>query len=176
MLGTLVYLSLNFSASVQDPDSSVEIIPYTEEMKQALAFYDQGVTGMQRAFNLDVQLNYFKANSVLALDKDGSIVGYGVLQSLVTGPEIGPIYADSQSIGKKLFASLLYKILANASGMLCVITPDCNRALMLEWVRDFGLKLEEKETAACQRMYSKRVLPFNFDKIFATWGFQNNII
>ena len=138
--------------------------------------YDLAVTTIQRSYQLEVQLNFHKANVLVAYNEEGGVVGYGVLQSLATGPQIGPIYADSQSVGKKLFSSLLAKIPTNAGSKLCIISPDCSREIVLKWAYDFGLTVEEEDTVVCQRMYSKNTIPFKFEKIFATWGFQNNIV
>ncbi len=145
-------------------------------MKSAVIAYDSNVTTMQRHLNLEAQLNFHKSNTLVAYDEEDAVIGYGVLQSLSTGPAIGPIYADDQTVGKMLFSSLLSKIPVDTNDKFCLLSPECSREIVLKWAHDFGLKWKDEDTFVVQRMYSKNTIPFKFDKIFANWGLQNSII
>ena len=129
-------------ASTTSP--SVKIKRIEEVNMQALFMYDTTVFGFERLAFLSKWLRITGSHARVAIDSEGSIVGYTVARpTFIKGSyKIGPLFADSEAIAEKLLKAVFEELLrqVDPAPVVCIDAPT------------------EKATKLCERLQGKRSL------------------
>ena len=122
----------------------VKIKRIEEVNKQALFMYDTTVFGFERHGFLSKWLRMTDSHARVAIDSEGSIVGYTVARpTFITGSyKIGPLFADSEAIAEKLLKAVFEELLRleGPAPVVCIDAPT------------------KKATKLCERLQGKRSL------------------
>ena len=122
--------------------SFVKIKSIEEVNMQALFTYDATVFGFQRHAFLSKWLRVSGSHARVAIDSEGSIVGYTVARPtfIKESYKIGPLFADSEPIAEKLLKAVFEELLRQQNGApaVCIDAPS------------------EKATKLCERLGGKR--------------------
>ena len=105
----------------------VEIKCIEEVNLEALSVYDTTVFGFQRQAFLSRWLRFPGSHARVAIDSEGSIVGYTVARPMFVkeeGYKIGPLFADSEPIAEKLLKAVLEELLQKQPApLVCIDAP-----------------------------------------------------
>ena len=111
---------------------------------QALFMYDASVFGFQRHAFLSKWLRMIGSHARVAIDCEGSIVGYTVARPtfIKQSYKIGPLYADSDEVAEKLLKAVFEELLQQEkpAPVVCIDAPT------------------EKASKLCERLQGKRSL------------------
>ena len=106
--------------------------------------YDTTVFGFERHAFLSKWLRVPGSYARVAIDSEGSIVGYTVARPtfIKASYKIGPLYADSEAIAETLLKAVFEELLRheNPASVVCIDAPT------------------EKATRLCERLQGKRSL------------------
>ena len=106
---------------------SVKIKRIEEVNKQALFIYDTTVFGFERHVFLSKWLRMTGSHSRVAIDGEGSIVGYTVARpTFIKGSyKIGPLFADSEAIAENLLKAVFEELLREEAPapVVCIDAP-----------------------------------------------------
>ena len=123
---------------------SVKIKRIEEVNKQALFMYDTTVFGFERHAFLSKWLRMTGSHVPVAIDSEGSIVGYTVARpTFIKGSyKIGPLFADSEAVAEMLLKAVFEELLPQEkpAPVVCIDAPT------------------EKATKLCERLQGKRSL------------------
>jgi len=100
----------------------------------------------------------------LAYIEDAQLKGYAVRRQCIEGHKIGPLYADSEQIAQKLFASLQTDVDGEA---IFLDIPDNNQAA-ISLAEKTGMEI----AFATARMYKKGLPDIAMDKIYGVCTFE----
>jgi len=133
---TIAYFS---ETSIRSP---VKIKGVEEVNLQALFMYDTTVFGFERHAFLSKWLRMTGSHARVAIDSEGSIVGYTVARPtfIKESYKIGPLFADSEEIAEKLLKAVFEELLRQEepAPVVCIDAPT------------------EKATKLCERLQGKR--------------------
>ena len=122
----------------------VKIKRIEEVNKQALFKYDTTVFGFERHAFLSKWLRMTGSHARVAIDSEGSIVGYTVARPtfIKKSYKIGPLFADSEAIAELLLKAVFEELLRQVDPppVVCIDAPT------------------EKATKLCERLQGKRSL------------------
>ena len=122
--------------------SPVKIKRIEEVNMQALFMYDTAVFGFERHAFLSKWLRMASSHARVAIDSEGSIVGYTVARPtfIEESYKIGPLFADSEVIAEKLLKAVFEELLREEvrPPVVCIDAPT------------------EKATKVCERLQGKR--------------------
>ena len=128
--------------------SPVKIKRIEEVNMQALFMYDTTVFGFERHAFLSKWLRMASSHARVAIDSEGSIVGYTVARPtfIKESYKIGPLFADSDAIAEKLLKAVFEELLREEVPLpvVCIDAPT------------------EKATKLCERPQGKR----SFDLVY----------
>ena len=123
---------------------SVKIKRIEEVNKQSLFWYDTTVFGFERHAFLSKWLSLAGSHARVAIDSEGSIVGYTVARvTFIKGSyKIGPLFADSEAVAEMLLKAVFEELLrqVDPAPVVCIDAPT------------------EKATKLCERLQGKRPL------------------
>ena len=112
---------------------------------------------------------FLKVSSHLtAAIKDGVLVGFGALQEMADHVKITPLYAESKEIVEVLLKHLASQIPDDKTAV--VPLPDVNRASVNQMMERSGYQIESE--AFIDKIYTKRKVELNFEKVFSFWYFE----
>jgi ribosomal protein S18 acetylase RimI-like enzyme len=106
-----------------------------------------------------------KRESVVKLDKDGSILGFAVIRPGFDVTAIAPLFAENKEIAKELMDASLSTL--KTGDMISLYVPDANKEA-LELVKQLGLTTGY----ACTRMYNGETPKEKLDNIFAVTSLE----
>ncbi|XP_068758237.1 holothin acyltransferase-like [Montipora capricornis] len=122
--------------------SHVKIKRIEEVNMQELFKYDTTVFGFERHAFLSKWLRMANSHARVAIDSEGSIVGYTVARPtfIKESYKIGPLFADSEAIAEKLLKAVFEELLREEvpPPVVCIDAPT------------------EKATKLCERLQGKR--------------------
>ena len=122
--------------------SPVKIKRIEEVNMQALFMYDTTVFGFERHAFLSKWLRMTSSHARVAIDSEGSIVGYTVARPtfIKQSYKIGPLFADSEAIAEELLKAVFKELLREEvpPPVVCIDAPT------------------EKATKLCERLQGKR--------------------
>ena len=139
-------------------------IKWIEEVDlQALFRYDAAVFGVERHAFLSKWLRIPGKHGRVAINSEGSIVGYIVARPMFVkedGYKIGPLFADSEAIAEKLLKAVFNELLqAEPAPVVCIDAPT-KRA------KEMGEKLQGKKSFEMVYMVMYDLPDACFDKWF----------
>ncbi|XP_078354612.1 holothin acyltransferase-like [Oculina patagonica] len=103
--------------------SPVKIKRIEEVNSEALFMYDTAVFGFKRRAFLSKWLGVTGSHARVAIDSEGSIVGYTVARPMFVkeeGYKIGPLFADSEPIAEKLLKAVFEELLGQGDPAVVV--------------------------------------------------------
>ena len=129
----------------------------------ALTEYDARLSGIRRPGFLLGWLNQ-PCGTGYALMRDDALAGYGYIRPCQNGHKIGPLYADTPAIARRLLDSLLSTIPGEA---VSLDVPEPNAAALrmmadLGWTQSFG----------CARMVNGTAIACPIDQVFGVTSFE----
>jgi hypothetical protein len=141
-----------------------EIAGISEIPFNALLDYDTALFPVSRPGFLTQWINQPGSSAFAAL-QDGDITGYGVIRRCRTGYKIGPLFADSKVVAKKLIITLQNSVPPGELFYLDI--PDVNQGAM-ELTGEFQMR-RVFETA---RMYSRSFPKIDLNRVFGVTSFE----
>ena len=143
---------------------SVEIKDTEEVNLESLFMYDTTVFGFERPAFLSKWLHVPGRHVRVAINSEGSIVGYTVVRPTFVkeeGYRIGPLFADSEPIAEKLLKAVFEELFREeASPVVCMDAPT-------EKAAKLGEKLQGKRSFEQVYMVMNELPDACFDKWFA---------
>ena len=110
------------------------------------------------------------SSHVTAAIKDGgTVVGFGALQELADYFRLTPVYAENKEIARNLIGHLLVQVTHGYD--VLITTPLVQRGFMIDVFEANGFTLESE--AFIDKIYSKRNVEVNFEKLFSFWDIEN---
>jgi GNAT superfamily N-acetyltransferase len=140
------------------------IKPATAEILPAICTYDERCFGAERPDFIRFWTTGPATHKALAYFDDGNLRGYGVIRACRQGHKVGPLFADTPSIAKRLLESLV----ANAAAREIFLDVPEPNAEAVKLAKSFGLS-PVFETA---RMYRGTGPALPLDKIFGITTFE----
>lgn len=139
--GFRLYVRLGFEAHgavhqhqavlARAPERAPFIRPFIPDDKQALLTLDRAASGMERAGLVDA---LSAVGQISVLERDGSVLAYGVLRVWGRGVVIGPVVARQQADAKAMIATLA----AECQGLFTRIDVTSTGGLS-PWLESIGL-------------------------------------
>jgi GNAT superfamily N-acetyltransferase len=126
--------------------------------------FDARHYGAARPLFLQSWLNGSGGRRGFVFERDGTIVGYGVIRPCINGYKIGPLFADAPDIAEGLLLAMLEQ---NANALVMIDVPEPNRQARL-MVEALGLA-SVFETA---RMYRGSAPALPLQNIFGLTSFE----
>ena len=123
-------------------ERSVQIKNISEVNLKAFFTYDTDVFGFERHAFLSKWLRVTGSFTRVAINSEGSIVGYTVARPTFVqgeGYKIGPLFADSEPIAGKLLKAVFEELLQQGEPVVCIDAPT------------------EKAIKLCEKLQGKRV-------------------
>jgi len=138
-------------------------VPLDQIAWPELAAYDARVSGIQRPDFMRGWLTQ-PGGKGFALLQDGGLSGYGFLRPCRSGYKIGPLYAESPAVARRLLGSLLS---TNPGQPVSLDVPEPNTAALrivdeLGWTQSFG----------CARMVNGTPIAFPVAEVFGVTSFE----
>lgn len=144
--------------------SPVKIKRIEEVNKKALFMYDTTVFGFERHAFLSKWLRMTGSHVRVAIDSEGSIVGYTVARpTFIKGSyKIGPLFADSEAIAEKLLKAVFEELFrqVDPAPVVCIDAPTKKATKLCE-------RLEGKKSLELVYMIKNYLPDACFDKWFA---------
>ena len=133
--------------------SPVQIKGIEEVNQEALFEYDSTVFGFERHSFLSKWLRVIGSHARVAINSEGSIVGYTVARPTIVkeeGYKIGPLFANSQSIAERLLKAVFEELLRqeDPAPVVSIDAPD------------------KKAMELCEKLQGKRL----FDMVYMVLG------
>lgn len=141
-----------------------EIVPLSRISFDDVARYDADLFPVPRPRFLRCWVQQPESLAFAALEK-GKLAGYSVIRKCRNGYKIGPLFADSEDVAKKLFLSSMNSVEVGAK--IFLDTPEVNQAAV-ELAESQGMQ-KVFETA---RMYTKSQPDIDLKKIFGVTTFE----
>ena len=109
------------------------------------------------------------SSHVTAAIKDGgALVGFGALQKYKDYFRLSPLYAESEEIARNLIGHLLAQVTQGYSVLITI--PLVQREFITKVFEVNGFTLESE--AFIDKIYSKRNVEINFEKLFSFWNIE----
>ncbi len=160
---TLAHRNIRYEGTGGGPGSAgvVELaaIPF-----EAIVSYDAGIFPAQRAAFLQQWIIQPDGAALGFLDEK-TLRGYGVIRPCRTGFKIGPLFADSLDIARRLLDALTGRVPALTPVFLDI--PAINTAAL-------ALARDHRMTPVFEtgRMYNREIPPVPMDKVFGITSFE----
>jgi hypothetical protein len=159
---TLLYRDLRYQGAASGQCDQA-VVPLDQVTWPELAAYDARVSGIQRPDFMRAWLTQ-PGGKGFALRQDGGLAGYGFLRLCRSGCKIGPLYAASPAIARRLLVSLLSTIPGQP---VSLDVPEPNTAALrmmdeLGWTQSFG----------CARMVNGTPIAFPVAEVFGVTSFE----
>ncbi|XP_078347365.1 holothin acyltransferase-like [Oculina patagonica] len=125
-------------------ERSVKVKSIEEVNLEALFMYDTAVFGFERHAFLSKWLRVAGSHARVAVNNEGSIVGYTVARPLFVkeeGYKIGPLFADSEAVAEKLLRGVFEELFRQGDSRALVVSIDAPT---------------KKATELCERLQGKR--------------------
>jgi Acetyltransferase (GNAT) domain/Acetyltransferase (GNAT) family len=157
------YRNLRFGGTITSAPVPKTVIPLGEMPFDTVAAYDRRHFPAERNAFLRTWLTMPHATG-FACERDGQMVGYGVIRQCREGFKIGPLFADDEVIARDLFVALTSRT-GGQPVFLDVPEPNTTAVRLAE---HRGMK----EVFATARMYNREVPDLPIDEIFGVTTFE----
>ncbi|XP_068750389.1 holothin acyltransferase-like isoform X2 [Montipora capricornis] len=141
----------------------LEIKCIEEVNLEALSVYDTTVFGFERQAFLSKWLRVPGSHARVAIDSEGSVVGYTVAQPMFVkeeGYQIGPLFADSEAIAERLLKAVFEELLQEQPAPPVFIDAPTKKAT------EMGERLQGKRWFEHVYMVMNDIPDARFDKWF----------
>ena len=136
-------------------------------MHEDIFLYQNSVVKVPKSEFYDVLLKV--SSHVIAVIKEGAIVGYGAVKKFGENFRISPVHAETLEISEALLGYLASLI---PDGFKAVVpVPDVNKQLVNQTMATSGF-LDESDDVM-KRLYSKRNVASPFHKITSIWNLDS---
>lgn len=161
----LAYSNIRYEGTAKPTsESTVGVIPLSKVAVADLSQYDTRLFPASRLPFLKCWMKQPESTGFAGL-QDGKIAGYSVIRTCRTGYKIGPLFADSQHLAKKLFqASCNY---VEPGTKIYLDTPEVNQAA-IHLAESYGMK----KVFGTARMYSRNEPDIDLKKVFGVTTFE----
>ena len=137
-----------------------DLVKYTADLFECLFQYDSKLHTIPRRDFLKCWVKEDITTTYCAME-NGNIKGYGCLQPIEGGHYmIGPVYADTPDIAKRLFTKLFLSV---PDGKQVAFDIPTDNSLAMGIAKEHGMTLQLK----LFRMYNKEVIEFDLDRVYA---------
>jgi hypothetical protein len=157
------YRNLRYGGVVAAGPAPASVRPLNEVPFDAVAAYDRRHFPAKRNAFLRAWLAMPHATG-FAVERDGALVGYGVIRQCREGFKIGPLFADDAGIAGDLFAALTAQ---TAGQPVFLDVPEVNAAAV-QLAASHGMK----EVFATARMYNRAIPDLPLDAIYGVTTFE----
>ncbi len=140
------------------------VIPLSSIQFEQLFKYDNQVFPTSRSVFLKEWIKQSESLAV-AYQKDGNLLGYGMVRKCRIGYKVGPLFADNKDIADVLFQKM--RSFVGQDKQIFLDTPGVNKSAIL-LAEKYGMK-PVFETA---RMYTKDVPKVQLKKVFGVTTFE----
>lgn len=154
------YEGVGINNQINDP----EIIPLSTVPFEKLLNYDKQVFPTKRAIFLKEWIKQPESLAV-AYQKDGNLLGYGMIRKCRVGFKVGPLFADREQIADVLFQKM--RSFVGETMLVFLDTPEVNKAA-IALAEKYGMK-PIFETA---RMYTKEKPAVALKKTYGVTTFE----
>ncbi|XP_014674170.1 PREDICTED: uncharacterized protein LOC106814370 [Priapulus caudatus] len=156
---TVDHAKLAASLKLED-NANIIVMPYSDEMLQAVLDYDRTIAGHDRGDYLRPYIQAYKKLTFVATDAEGKITGFAIANNMVgnINYSICPLYGDMEQVQSDLMRQVLMA-LPDASE-ISIYTPDDNiqATRMLE-------ALGTRTDLLTKRLYTKHEVKLPLEKV-----------
>lgn len=162
---TLAYKNIRYEGVAQsNKEGFPEIVPISKVDFDDLSRYDSRLFPSPRPQFLRSWINQPDGVAIAAVD-NGTIAGFSVVRKCRIGYKIGPLFADSSDLARKLFLTM--RGVVEPGTRIYIDTPEVNQSAV-QLAEQHGMKIVF-ETA---RMYTGSPPDINLDKIYGVTTFE----
>ena len=160
-LGPVNRSKLEREASSDEAFSVKHLQHSRDEELQSLLVYDTKMHVIPRVDCMKHWINPLFTNIFIARSTaTNDVIGYGCIQPMEGGHyHLGPVFADSPEVGKRLMTTLFSNV---PDGKLVGMDAPVGNQVSMDFAKNFGWSPE----LTLRRMYTKKVVKLDLDKVF----------